>query len=118
MCLDRSDDAQKSLVAALSSEDERIDALRWVQPFKDQPVQSKFREDMNQRIRALQHDPAITEAVSRYGTVLDWPLTASVPQDSDVAIAKAASAWQCGQQSDWQASMPKVESVYLPDSQP
>ena len=118
LCLDRAPEAQAALIAALSSEDERADALRWVQPFKDQPVQSKFREEMNAKIRALQQEPSVTEAVSRYGRILDWPFTSGAPENSDTAVLRSTNAWQCGQQSDWQAEMPKVESIRLPDSQP
>jgi hypothetical protein len=88
-----------------------------VQPFKDPPVQSKFRAEMNEKIRAMQRDADVLAVVSRYGRVLDWPFTSAVPTSGELAVAKAGGAWQCGDQSNWQAGMPEVESVHLPDSQ-
>lgn len=118
LCLERSADAHAALIAALADEEEREDALRWVQPFADPVVQSKFRREMNVQIRALQRDPAIVAAASRYGAILDWPLTAAVPPPTALATTRAAPPWQCGEQSDWQTARREPESIRLPDSDP
>ena len=117
LCMDRTVDAQAALIAALGDEEERADALRWVQPFADPPVQSAFRKEMSARIRSLQRDPAVLEAVSRYGLILDWPLTSAVPNAVDGVGSKVAVPWQCGDESDWQTTT-APESIRLPDSQP
>jgi hypothetical protein len=114
LCLNRMNEARDALIAALANEDERADALRWVQPFKDPASPSKFREEMNEKVRALQHEQVVIDTVARYGTILDWPLTSAVPEE--LAVGTPANSWQCGQQSDWQMAMPKVESVHLPDT--
>ncbi len=116
LCMDRSGDARAALVAALADEDERADALRWVQPFIGPAEHSKFRTEMNGRIRALQRDPAVVETVNRYGTILDWPLTAAVPGPG-LLSATRARPWQCGDQSDWEMAPPQPETIRLPDSE-
>ena len=118
LCLDRAADARAALLEALADEDEREDALRWMQPFADPRVQSEFRKDMNRRIRELQREPGVTAAVSRYGRILDWPLTAAAPQPAELAAANAAAPWQCGDQSSWETVSTGPESIRLPDSQP
>ena len=118
LCTERATDARTALVAALENEDERADALRWMQPFTDPIVQSTFRTEMNERIRALQRDPAVVAASSRYGVILDWPLTSSVRQLTAIDTIKPTAPWQCGDQSDWATTMPAPESIRLPDSQP
>ena len=118
LCTERSTDARTALIAALENEDERADALRWVQPFTDPIVQSKFRTEMNERIRALQRDPTVVAESSRYGVILDWPLTSSVQQPTATDTNKFTAPWQCGDQSDWATTMPAPESIHLPDSQP
>ncbi len=116
LCLDREAEAQTALLAALDDEEERADALRWVQPFADQPVQGKFREDMNARIRRLQRSPAVAASAERYGQILDWPLTAAVPTLAELPPAKLSAAWQCGNQAEWEMDVPEPETIRLPDS--
>lgn len=116
LCMDRPGEARAALVAALSDEEERADALRWVQPFTDPAVHSKFRTQMSGRIRALQRDPAVVEAATRYGAILDWPLTASVPGLGLVSAA-SAPAWQCRDQPDWEIGPPQPQAIRLPDSE-
>ncbi len=118
LCTDRSADARAGLLSALADETEREDALRWVQPFTDPPVQSAFRKEMSARIRALQRDPAVTELALRYGAILDWPLTSAVPRPAELAAAKAPAPWQCGDQSDWETGPPEPETIRLPDGDP
>jgi hypothetical protein len=117
LCTDRTADALAGLQAALADEEDRADALRWVQPFNDPPVRSAFRKEMSERIRALQRDPAVAEAVSRYGVILDWPLTSAVPAPDELPAAKAPAPWQCGDQSDWEVVRQQPETIRLPDSQ-
>lgn len=118
LCMDRAADARAALLEALADEDEREDALRWMQPFADPKAQSEFRKDMNRRIRALQREPGVIAAVSRYGRILDWPLTAAAPQPAELATAKTPAPWQCGDQSDWDTASTGPESIRLPDSNP
>jgi hypothetical protein len=118
LCLDRAADARAALIAALDDDEEREDALRWVQPFNDPLVQSKFREVMNERIRVLQRDPDVVAAVSRYGSILDWPLISTAPAATEMAAGQVPAAWQCGDQADWETTMPQQDSIRLPDSEP
>ena len=119
LCMDRTADARAMLTAALDGEQERADALRWVQPFTDPPLQSAFRKDMNSRIRALQQDPGVIEQVSKHGAILDWTLTAAAPGATELAAAsKAAAPWRCGEDSNWRVDLAQPESIRLPDSQP
>ena len=118
LCTEQAEGARAALIAALDDEDERIDALRWLQPFIDPPVQSRFREEMNAKIRQLQRDPAVLAAASRYGAILDWPLTSGVPQPAQLAAPKAPPPWQCGDQADLHDSVPAPDSIRLPDSEP
>ncbi len=116
LCLDRIGEAKAALLAALADEDDRADALRWVQPFADPPATSHFRVEMNAKIRALQGDPEIVAAVARRGAILDWPLTASVPRQADLPPAKPPARWQCGDQADWDTGPAAPDSIRLPDS--
>lgn len=118
LCMDKATEARESLVAALDDESERADALRWVQPFADPPVQSAFRKDMSERIRALQRDRAVVEAVRRYGSILDWPVTSTAPRPADLPAAKAPAPWRCGDQSDWEGGPMQPKTVQLPGSEP
>ena len=118
LCMDRAADARTALLDALADEDEREDALRWMQPFADPKVQSEFRKDMNRRIRALQREPGVIAAVSRYGRILDWPLTAAAPQPAELATASTPAPWQCGDQSNWDTEGTGPDSIRLPDSNP
>ena len=92
LCTDQAAEAKAALIAALDDEDERADALRWVQPFADPPAQSDFRKQMSGRIRALQRDPDVVAAVGRYGVLLDWPLTLAVPAPAELAAGAKAPA--------------------------
>ena len=116
LCTNREAEARNALLAALEDEDERADALRWMQPFADPQVQSDFRKQMSARIRSLQGDPAVRAAVARYGVVLDWPLTAAVPPPALAASGKAGAAWQCGDEANWRAAT-GPESARPPNSQ-
>ena len=118
LCTDRTAEAESTLLAALVDELERDDALRWLQPFSDLPIQSDFRKEMNNRIRALQRNPAIVSATARYGAILDWPLTSAVPNPLSLTPAKMRTSWQCGDQTDWETGPAAPESVYLPDASP
>ena len=118
LCMDKTEEARASLLAALADDEERADALRWVQPFSDPPVQSAFRKEMSERIRALQRDPGVVEATRRFGRILDWPLTSAVPGPAELGAGRAAAPWQCGDQSDWEAMATQPETIRLPDSQP
>ena len=119
LCTDRTADARGALIAALDDEEERADALRWVQPFADPPIQSAFRREMSARIRGLQRDPAVLVAVARHGVVLDWPLTSAVPAPAELAAgAKARAPWQCGDESSWQPIAAEADSIRLPVTQP
>ena len=119
LCSERTEEARGALIAALDDDEERADALRWVQPFADPPVQSAFRKEMSARIRALQKDPAVREAAARYGVVLDWPLTSAVPSPAELAAGgRAPAPWHCGDESTWQPSASGPESIRLPDTQP
>ena len=118
LCTNRIAEAKGALMAALDDEEERADALRWVQPFADSPAQSDFRKEMNGRIRALQRDPEVIQAVGRYGILLDWPLTAAVPSPTKLAAgSKAPAPWQCGDEASWQP-VTGPDSLRLPDSEP
>lgn len=116
LCTDSAVDARTGLLAALADEEDRADALRWVQPFSDPAVQSDFRKEMSERIRVLQRDPAVVAAVSLYGAILDWPLTSAVPGSGELTAAKAPTPWQCGDQSDWEVEQQQPETIRLPDS--
>ena len=118
LCTDRNAEAKSALLTALADEGDRADALRWLQPFTDPVIQSDFRKEMNVRIRILQRDPDILAAASRYGAILDWPLTFAVPQPASLAAAKTATPWQCGDQSDWETGPAAPESLYMPDATP
>ena len=118
LCLDKADEARASLLAALADDEERSDALRWIQPFSDPPEQSAFRMEMSERIRALQRDPAVVNAARRFGRILDWPLTSAVPKRGEFGDGKAAAPWKCGDQSDWEAGTQQPDSIRLPDSSP
>jgi hypothetical protein len=119
LCLDQPAEARSALLAALDDEAERADALRWVQPFADPPMQSAFREAMSGRIRILQRDPAVIAAVARHGRILDWPLTAAVPNAAALAAgAPPPAPWQCGDESYRQVEIAAPDSIRLPDSQP
>ena len=100
LCTERRAEARDALLAALADEDERADALRWVQPFNDPALASPFRKEINGRIRELQSDAAVVAAVSRYGVILDWPLTAGVPAPASLGAAASPVAWRCGDQPD------------------
>ena len=108
ICLDRIEDARAALIAGLASEEDRADALRWVQPFTDPPNQSQFRRQMSEKVRALQRDAAVLAAVSKVGVILDWPLTTSAPKPSDLSAAKPAAAWQCGDRSPLDVGSPQA----------
>ena len=71
LCLERTADARAVLLAALNGEQERADALRWVQPFLDPPIRSEFRKLMNDKVRSLQRDPAVVAAASSFGSILE-----------------------------------------------
>ena len=117
LCTDRTAEARAALIAALDEEGERADALRWVQPFTDPPIQSAFRKEMSARIRSLQRDPAVIAAVARYGVILDWPLTAEVPEPAQLtADAKPPPPWQCGDDNYRQMEVAAPDSIRLPDS--
>ena len=119
LCMDRPTEARAALLGALDDEEERADALRWVQPFADPPLQSAFRKEMSGRIRELQRDPAVVAAVARHGIILDWPLTAAVPDATALAGGAPSSApWQCGDDSYRQVDIAAPDSMRLPDSQP
>ena len=114
---DRTAEARDTIVAALDDEQERADALRWVQPFADPPVQSAFRKAMSARIRAIQRDPAVLRVVVRYGTILDWSLTSAVPAAAELPAGPKATSWRCGDDASWQlATVPG--STRPPDKQP
>ena len=108
VCLDRTDDAQATLLAALASDEDRADALRWVQPFADPANQSRFHKEMADRVRALQKDSAVVAAASKVGVILDWPLTASAPKPAELPAAKPAVAWQCGDRSPLDMGAPQA----------
>ena len=118
LCMDKTAEARDSLLAALADEDERSDALRWVQPFTDPPNQSAFRKEMSGRIRALQGDRAVVDSVRQFGSILDWPLTSAVPRPAQLGAGKAPAPWKCGDQSDWEAVNLQPDSIGLPDSDP
>jgi|GEM_PF-5770757 len=118
LCLERRADAQVALLSALADEEERADALRWIQPFVDPAAQSRFRTEMSGRIRELQRDPQVIAEASRVGVILEWPLTSSVPGRNLWADGKAAAAWQCGDQADWETGPAAAPMAYLPDSDP
>jgi hypothetical protein len=105
LCLERSADARAVLLAALNGEEERADALRWIQPFVDPPIRSEFRKLINDKVRGLQHDPAVVAAASHVGSILDWPLPASVPAAAQLATG-APPPWRCGDQFDWEVAAP------------
>jgi len=118
LCMERTAEAKSALIAALDDEDDRADALRWVQPFADPPVQSSFRREMNERIRALQRDPAVVAAATSHGEILDWALTSAVPSAPELSASTASPPWKCGHQSDWEMTPAEPDSIHLPDSQP
>ena len=118
LCMDRTAEAKSALISALADEEERAHALRWLQPFADPPQASAFRNEMNARIRRLQQDPAVTEAASHYGRILDWPLIAGVPDVTELPPAKTPAQWQCGDRAEPQSAAPAYESLHLPDAQP
>jgi hypothetical protein len=108
LCLERTAEAKAVLLAALDNEHERADALRWVQPFADPPVRSEFRKLMNDKVRSLQRDPAVVAAASRLGSILDWPLSASVPAAAQLATG-APPPWRCGDRFDWEVAAPEAD---------
>ena len=116
LCLDRPGDAKAALLAALEDEDDRVDGLRWIQPFNDAPVPSRFQTVMNGKIRALQGDPDVAAAVASHGAILDWPLTAAAPQPGELPNAKPPARWRCGDQADWEMGPAPPDSLRLPDS--
>lgn len=118
LCMERPAEARAALLAAFEDEDERADALRWVQPFTDPAVQSKFRKEMSEKVRVLQTDPEVLAVVAKYGVVLDWPLTAAAPAPSALPPPGETLPWQCGDQAGWDAAMPNPESIRMPDSEP
>ena len=83
LCLERFDHARDLLVAALHDEEDRAAALRWVQPYAEPPSSSAFHKEMAERIRTLQRDPAVVETALRYGVILDWPLVAAAPPETE-----------------------------------
>jgi hypothetical protein len=83
LCLDRFEEARAFLLSALQDEEERAAALRWMQPYAEPPSVSAFHKEMASRIRALQHEPAVVEAALRYGIILDWPVEAAAPPESE-----------------------------------
>ena len=119
LCLDRPGEARAALLEALDAEEDRADALRWVQPFADPPVQSAFRKDTSGRIRDLQRDPAVVAAVARHGLILDWPLSIAAPDAAALAAgAPPPAPWQCGDDPYPQVEIDGSGSIRLPNSQP
>ncbi len=100
LCLDRPDRARDVLLAALANEDQRYDALRWMQPFADPPVVSAFRQDMSDKARALKRDPQLIAAVASHGEILDWSLAAAAPSEALLTGGAAAPPWRCGEQAE------------------
>jgi hypothetical protein len=100
LCLDRPGEARDQLIAALADESERAAALKWIQPAADPPSMSRFQGEMAAKARALRSGLAVVEAASRYGRILDWPLSASAPPESEMrAAAGAGQPWRCGEES-------------------
>jgi hypothetical protein len=95
LCLDRTDQARHFLIAALRDEEQRSAALKWVQPYSEPPTASTFHKEMGSRIRALQHDPAVIAEVQRHGVILDWPLEASAPLESEFRGGPVRRASPC-----------------------
>ena len=118
VCLDRGDEARAALLAALAGEDDRADALSWVQPFADPPNESPFHKAVAERVRAMQRDPAVVAAVAKVGVILDWTLTASAPKPSDLPAAKPAMAWQCGDRSPFDTLGPQAPILLNRGEQP
>lgn len=117
LCLDRTTDARAALIAALADEGDRLDALRWAQPFAGPAVQSGFRKSMNLKIRTLQREPAVVEAAKRVGTILDWSVTSEVPAAGELTTSRTPKSWQCGQQHNWDLDTPEPETISVPYSQ-
>ena len=118
LCLDRREDAKAALLNGLDDEAERADALRWVQPFLDPPVQSEFRRMINAKVRALQRDPAVVAGASRHGVILDWALVSSVPLPEQLASTRPEAPWRCGDRFDWEMAAPQADPRTQPVLEP
>jgi hypothetical protein len=114
LCLDQTDQARAMLIAAIDDEDERAAALKWVQPYSEPPTVSAFHKEMGAKVRALQREPAVRQAVHRNGVILDWPLEAAAPAQSEFKNVPVRRASPCnsGWNEDLLEALPKPEDLY------
>jgi hypothetical protein len=69
---------------------------------------------MGLQVRALQKDPAIVDAVRRYGVILEWPLESSAPPESEFhgLPVRRASPCNAGWSEDPMEALRTPEDLY------
>lgn len=95
LCVEDMEAARSLLLAALESDDQRLAAIQWLQPFADPPKQGAFATDMAGRVRALQSDPRVLRALALHGSVHDWSLESSAPPESSMRGLPVRRASPC-----------------------
>ena len=110
LCVDDPSTARSLLLAAFANEDERLEALQWIQPFADPPVVGSFARTMNARVRALQTDPQVLAVAGQFGLVHDWTLESSAPPEASMRGLPVRRASPCSAMAG-----DRLEAVKPPD---
>ncbi len=109
-CLKQPEETKRVLLAAFGRDQERLDALTWLQPEPLPPSPSDFERELSVAKEEIAADPEIRAAIARYGQILDWPATSAVP--TDLAPAKPKRPPPCGTQSDAPSNPDAPEDLY------
>jgi tetratricopeptide (TPR) repeat protein len=80
-CLDRPDAARAALIDALGRDGARDEAVEFAQIDETPPVPSEFGRELKERENRLRMDPAVREAVARYGRILPYSGHAGAPAE-------------------------------------
>ncbi|HEV2043460.1 MAG TPA: hypothetical protein VGR05_02165, partial [Sphingomicrobium sp.] len=93
-CLDRPVESKSLLLAGLEREEDRLEALTWLQPDPDRSQISAFERSQRAAHDLLRRDPDVIDAVARHGIIHAWLVTEKVP--TDLAPARPKRPPVCG----------------------